>query len=286
MNKKQIKYIINNHYKKLKKYIKKIVGIFNVEDIHQFRLQYKKLRAFLRMISQEQKATDKIKIYKPLIKGYNILGTIRDLQLQQQRILEVTKEELNKPKAYLLMLQKKIDKLQPELYKIFLKNPVNISKKKTDSVIRDKFLAKSFRNFVRQKWTNVYAIVVSGEFSDANIHAIRKNLKDMFYNIEIYEELKHELFSLSAWKEKDKQYFDKILDELGSFHDKCTAIALLKFHRLNNLNIYDRELLERIKKEWIEDKIRMKKSLVEVLKADIAFQQDKINKVIHKKSQS
>ena len=272
MNHKQIKHITNNHYRKLKKQIKIVAENFDMEAIHQFRIAYKKLRAFLRMISQDYETADEIKISKKLKKSYNISGSIRDLQLQQ-RILEATKQELKKPQAYISLLQKEIEKLQPELSEIFLEKPVTESKKKTDASIPDKFELNGFSNFVQKKWEAIYAIIASRHFSDDNIHAIRKSLKDLFYNLKIYEGVEHELLSLSIWKGKDEQYFNKLLDELGSFQDKCTAIALLKSYWLNSLNIYNRELLERIKKGWVEDKVRMKKLLVKELKADVVSQQ-------------
>ena len=245
---------------------------FDVEAIHQFRVAYKKLRAFLRMISQDHEKAGEIKISKKLKKGCNISGSIRDLQLQQQRILEATKQELKKPQAYIRLLHKEIEKLQAELSEIFLEKPVTESKKKTDASIPDEFPLNSFRNFVQKKWAAIYAIIASRHFSDDNIHAIRKSLKDIFYNLKIYEGVEHELLSLSIWKGKDDQYFNRLLDELGSFQDKCTAIALLKSYWLNSLNIYNRELLERIKKGWAKDKVRMKKSLVKKLKADAVSQ--------------
>ena len=88
MNQEQIKHIINNHYRKLKKHIKKVSEDFDVEAIHQFRVEYKKLWAFLRMISQQQETAGEINVSKKLKKGYNISGSIRDLQLQQQRITD------------------------------------------------------------------------------------------------------------------------------------------------------------------------------------------------------
>ena len=269
MNHKQIKHITNNHYRDLKKYIKKVSEDFDVEAIHQFRVAYKKLRAFLRMISQQHKMAGEIKISKKLKKGYNISGSIRDLQLQQQRILEATKQEVKKPQAYLSLLQREIKKLQPELSEIFLEKPVTESKKKTDSSVPDKFKLNGFSNFVQKKWKAIYAIIASGHFSDENIHAIRKSLKDLFYNVKIYEGAEHKILSQRIWKGKDEQYFNKLLDELGSFQDKCTAIALLKSYWLISLNIYNRELLERIKNGWVKDKGRMKKTLLKKLKAGV-----------------
>lgn len=272
MNHKQIKHITNNHYRKLKKQIKIVAEDFDVEAIHQFRVEYKKLRAFLRMISQQHETAGEIKISKKLKKGYNISGSIRDLQLQQQRIWEATKQELKKPQAYIQLLQEEIKKLQPELSEIFLEKPATESKKKTDAFIPDEFPLNSFRNFVQKKWAAIYAIIASCHFSDDNIHAIRKSLKDLFYNLKIYEGVEHELLSLSIWKGKDEQYFNKVLDELGGFQNKCTAIALLKSYWLNSLNTYNRKLLEGIKKGWVKDKVSMKRLLVKELKADVVSQ--------------
>ena len=265
MNQEQIKHITNTHYRKLKKYFKHLIPGFDAEIIHQFRVEYKKLRAFLRMLSQEDKKSGEIKISKNLKKAYHISGAIRDLQLQQQRIVEGTKQELKKPQAYLTLLQKEIDKLKQELSEIFLENPVTESKKKTDSSIPEEFLLKNFRNFVQQKWATVHTIIVSGHFTDDNIHAIRKSIKDLFYNLKMNEGSEYDLSSLNIWKGKDEQYFSKLLDELGSFQDKCMAIALLKSYWLNNLNEYNRELLEQIKKGWMKDKVSMKQMLVKKL---------------------
>jgi len=273
MNHALIKYITNNHYRKLNKHIKEVCEYFDVEAIHQFRVEYKKLRAFLRMISQELETTKKIGIYKKLKKAYNISGSIRDLQLQQQRIMQATKQELKNPQAYLALLRIKIDKLIQELTEISLENPVIKSKKKTEAFIPDEFQLSGFKLLIQKKWTVINAIITSGHYSDDNIHAIRKNLKDLFYNLKEYEVGKHNILSCSIWKGKDEQYFNKLLDELGNLQDKCTAIALLKSSWINRLNTYNRELLGRIKKVWIKDKVNLKRLMVKKLKADIVPQQ-------------
>ena len=273
MNHEQIKHITNNHYKKLKKHISHICKDFDVDAIHDFRVEYKKLRAFLRMISQQHETAVEIKVSKKLKKAYNILGSIRDLQLQQQRIISATERELKKPKAYLTLLQKEIDKLKPELSEIFLEKPATESKKKTDASIPAEFPLNGFRTFAGKKWAIVYSIIASGYFSDDNIHAIRKSLKDLFYNLKIYDGVEHKLFLLSIWKGKDEQYFNQLLDTLGNYQDKCTAIVLLKSYWLNSLHTYNQEMLKQIKKEWLKDKARMKQFLVKKLKAEVVSQQ-------------
>jgi CHAD domain-containing protein len=269
MNREQIKHITNNQYRKLKKHIKKVAEDFDMEAIHQLRVEYKKLRAFLRMLSHQRETSGEIKVSKTLKGLYTISGSIRDLQLQQKRIQEATKNEQKKPKAYLTLLQKEMDSLKPELSEILLENPVNGSKKKTDAAIPNEFPLSSFKNFVQQKWAAVNAIIISGHFSDDNVHLVRKNFKDLVYNLKLYKGVEHEILSASIHKGKDEKYYSQLLEELGSFQDKCTAIALLRSYWLISLNTYNRELLERIKKIWIKDKLNMKQLLVKKLKTDI-----------------
>jgi CHAD domain-containing protein len=268
MNKGEIKNITDNYYRKLKKHSKTVAKGFDAEAIHLFRVEYKKLRAFLRMLSQSDDLAGEIKILKRLKKAYNISGAIRDLQLQQQRITEAAKPEPKKPQTYLTLLDKEIDKLKPKLIEIFSENPVAQSKKKTDAAVPDDFQLQDFNLFIQKKQANVTGIIVSGHFSDDTIHAIRKNLKDLFYNLKSYQGIPHNLSSLNIWYEKDEKYFDLLLIELGNFQDKCTAIALLKSYWVSSLNTYNRELLERIKKVWIKEKVNMKQLLIKKLKVN------------------
>src|SRR6266436_3162758 len=55
-----------------------------MEDIHHFRVEIKKLRAFLRMLQTGRDAP--IKIPGSLKKIYHYAGLIRELQLHQQTI--------------------------------------------------------------------------------------------------------------------------------------------------------------------------------------------------------
>jgi CHAD domain-containing protein len=271
MDRAQIKNITNSRYRNLKKHSKTVAESFDAEAVHQFRIEYKKLRAFLRMLSQSDDLAGEIKILKNLKRAYNISGAIRDLQLQQQRILEAAKQEPKKPQAYLTLLQKEIDKLKPELVEIFSENPVTKSKKKTDAAVLDEFSDLQFNSFIKKKQANIAGIIASGHFSDDTIHAIRKNLKDLFYNLKSYTAIPHNLSSLNILYEKDEKYFDLLLNELGNFQDKCTAIALLKSYWVNSLNTYNRELLAKIKKTWIKEKMNMKQLLIKKLKTNIAL---------------
>jgi CHAD domain-containing protein len=269
MDKGQIKHITNSGYRKLKKCLKKISASFDAEAIHRFRVGYKKLRAFFRMLSQQNDAKRKIKIVSQLKKAYSISGAVRNLQLQQQRIAAAPKQVPEKTQAYLTLLQKEIDKLKPELLEIFSENAVAESKKKTNAALPDKLQLLDLKVYVKKKWAAVNAIITSNCFSDNNLHLIRKNLKDMFYNLKIYQGMGNNVSPLPIWNGKDEKYFDQLLNELGSFQDKCTAIALLKPHWLNSLDKYNRKIPEQTKKIWTKEKKSQKRLLIKKIKTDL-----------------
>ena len=51
MKRGQLKHINHIYFRQLKKYIRLITEDFNAEKLHLFRVVYKKLRAFFRMVS-------------------------------------------------------------------------------------------------------------------------------------------------------------------------------------------------------------------------------------------
>lgn len=277
MDRAQIKNITDSRYRKLKKHIENVADSFDPEAIHLFRVEYKKLRAFFRMLSQGDKSAGEIKILKKLKKAYNVSGSIRDLQLQQQRITEAAKKEPKPPRGYLNLVQKEIDKLKPELLDIISENPVAECKKKTDAAVPVEFSDLQFNSFIKRKQADVTAVIEAGYFSDDTIHSVRKNLKDVFYNLKIYKASGTDVSPVD--KGKGEKYFDQLLNELGDFQDKCTAIALLKSYWINSLNTYNRELLASIKKTWVKEKVNLKKLLIKKLKTDIALYTDSITRL-------
>jgi CHAD domain-containing protein len=263
MKKEAIIHVTDGHYRKLKKKGTEIVKGYSAGAIHQFRLSYKRLRAFYRLLSHEN-VRGEIKVAKELKKAYTLTGAIRDLQLQQLRVLHATKMKPKSPRPYLNLVQGEIDALQPALAEILRHDPARLSKQKTTGSLPDNFSQKKFREYAAQQWKRIYMILRSGHFSDENIHRVRKILKDLSYALEQFEDAKKETLMLFVWNGKEKAWFDKLLTGLGNFQDRCTSISLLRSYWLTGLNTYNRNLLEQLKKEWIQDKIKMKKSILSV----------------------
>lgn len=66
-------------------YYNHLLKDFDADDNHNFRVEIKKLRAFIRLINISQPDHEN-KIPKKIRKFYHLVGDIRNLQLHQQRI--------------------------------------------------------------------------------------------------------------------------------------------------------------------------------------------------------
>lgn len=271
MYQEQLQYIINNQFRVLRKYIKKIMKDFDEEDLHQFRVGYKKLRAFVRMLSMKHKEKANNNISKKLKKCYQIVGAIRDLQLQDQRILEATQEDTAKPDTYLQLLRKEIAQWKTLFMNTYSKRTISESKRKTVAFIPDRFPLTGFNNFKKDRWNTIYTMIESRNFSDDNLHAIRKSLKDLYYNQQLYEAITNRKLSIGIQKGKDTPWFDKLLDDLGRYQDLRVAMSLLKPAVFNYLNRVSRNQMERIKKIWTRNKVHLKKLLVKQLITQIGM---------------
>lgn len=263
MEKEPVRHIAGNYYKDLKKHFKKIIPQFETVTIHQFRVAFKKHRAFLRLISMSDGT---LKIPKAIKKAYHIAGQIRDLQLQQQRIRAVTKDQSVQPVSYLRLIEGEISKLKPALDEIFLDNPFTEEEKAAIEAVPEELPLSIIRAFIQQKWSAVYVIVSSGSLSDDDIHSVRKNLKDLFYMLKICEGVAEEVFSNSVWKKADENAINTLLEELGGFQDSCTSITLLRSRLLKQLNTTERTMLENTRKLLYKEKAQKKQSLLKKMK--------------------
>jgi hypothetical protein len=221
------------------------------------------------MLSFQKGNAGSIKISNKLKAIFKIAGSIRDVQLQQKRILKAAKsKEIKKPTMYLSLLQKESDQIKEELLKIIATKAVTENRQKTEALLPDKFSIKKFRYFLSQQWDIIDTILQSGNLSDDNIHTIRKRLKDIFFNLKIYEKTKHGMLTNGIWRGKDEAYFTALLIELGNAQDKFTGISFFRNKGINKLNKQNQEQVNKIKKVWQKEKAVSKKALSLRLKND------------------
>ncbi len=266
MNKEKEKHIIKIHFVKLEMLLIKIAKDFKPETIHQFRVTYKKLNAFLNLLAQDQQEKRKIKISKRIKKTYTFLGKLRNLHLQQKRVKKIN-THLKQPAQYILQLKKEIKKLKNIFLKTHLQKSIAKCKKKTNLLLPNEFTISNFKSFVKSKWKAMHKIIAAQQFTDNGFHFIRKSLKDLLYSSKIYKYIKDGFRPLSIWRGNDEKYFYTLISQLGYLQDYTTAINLLNFYLLKNVLAAEEVLLKRIRLKWVKKKNNLQKKVVGCLVA-------------------
>lgn len=270
MNKKQIKRVAKGYYHELKLYYQQLLPGYGITSIHQFRVNYKKLRAFLRMIMSQEAAPAQMPVTKELKATYRLCGSIRDLQLHRRQLQNAYRGQQRTPGTYLLHLKQKTALLKKELRAGFAETMITAGAKKTMRSLPDSFSKKQLHRYVTQQWDAVQQLIDSRNFTDTNIHQIRKLLKDLYYNMNALDE-----GSIAAENEKllteiSQKSFNTLLDELGKFQDLTTEIRLLNAFHLKGLPATEKKGLERLRDICVAQKNQMKRRLVEQLKTGYA----------------
>ena len=217
---------LDKRFKKLKKHYNKSFKDFELEEIHGFRLEIKKLRAFIRLINTNIPEDKKIKIGGKIKSFYNTTGNIRNLQLHQHRISLICDDMLlEKPILYLQLLHNEESLLKKRAELIADKISFNHFRKKIIDLVPDKLKAKSVQSFVIQKQHSLLELIFLTDYSDEALHEIRKVLKDLLYD---WKYIRSYLpVALSAYF-TNKKNIEVFTDKLGEFHDLCIALYFFK----------------------------------------------------------
>lgn len=259
MKKEVIVESYKTRFKKLSNFYQKLPGEFDVDDIHHFRVEMKKLRALIRLTNLS--APDhQMKIPKELKKLYNACGNIRNLQLQQQRIINLASDLLMEA---------------PDLYLQYLRDEEKLGKRKAHEWAADislkqfeKDLVDSSVNltqeikkvFVQKNKQRLGILFTLPFYYDEALHEIRKVAKDLMYNYkfadqEINVELPPALASLKN--------METLTTSLGDFHDLCVAMFLLSPMYLNHIpGLMENELLSEFQSQIQLRKEAMKSEII------------------------
>ena len=270
MKRPQIVNIIKKKYKRINLAFDKIIRHFNENDIHVFRVEVKKLRAFLRLVGAGMDETPKLKLRKKLHKFYKALGIIRSLQIQQQRIQEVSEDKYSTlPKTYLNLLTTKIatniDLFQEQAKGV---KPFKKGEQKLLSILPGKLRLIRIREFIRSEVNKLEKLLEPFSTADESLHSIRKLLKDLLYT---WPYIKVEAaIILPAAMISGQEDLSSITKLLGDFQDTCVGLNLLHADYIDQeINESKRKLLRDIERKWVEEKEAIRKEIIKVFKKKI-----------------
>jgi CHAD domain-containing protein len=198
---------------------------FDKEVIHHFRVEFKKLRAFLRML-QEENNHDKLKIPRSLKDVYQKAGQARDLQLHRENIETGEKPQAG-PAGHLQLLNKKLATAKKKLKKVMKPELLQEAQQKIGKKLPEYFTETSTVNFVSDKMSGARDIISRKIVSDKDLHTIRKYLKDIIYVAMIFEKDLSLPFPVKNWNPEKEKHFTDLANQLGKFQDCCTSLTQL-----------------------------------------------------------
>ena len=237
MKKKQEIKQLDKLWKKMKSHIKGFLTSGDHEQLHQFRVQLKKIKALLTLYEAESANKNLLTKFKPVKKVFKKAGEIRNAYInlkladeyclddpdfisQQQAMLDnSTKKFVKHGKKHLKAIKKAHIGLQNNIYKV--------SDKKVLQFYNDKIeeIAQFFDHLT---------------YTD-DLHNARKNIKLLLHNQNTAAKALADKAIFNA------DYLDDLQDKIGTWHDHVLAIETL-----SKQGEAENEAIESIKKSNAE----------------------------------
>lgn len=268
MNRASQEQVIKKYSGQLAKLGRKIPGCFEVEDIHRWRVDYKRLRAFLRM------STSGAKELKPLISDdlktlYKIAGTIRDIQLFIPAFQSALPGYFSDTPVYSSLLQRKLFIEKEDYINIYEKISFSSEEETCRHSLPDYLTTERIKKFVQENITAIRLLLIV-PITDKNLHRIRKHLKDIISNIHTCSSFWGIPFPVTAWK-NEKNMTDLAL-ELGNYMDTCNKLLFFEPAYTNLLPLEEKKVLKCIQEDWMNEKDKQIKLVKEKINMLQLFQ--------------
>ncbi|NML19392.1 CHAD domain-containing protein [Pseudoflavitalea sp. G-6-1-2] len=242
--KKQLAKVVNNYGRTIQHLCREIPGEFKADMIHDLRVAYKKLRAFIRLL---QVADRKLQLPDDLKLIYRSCGTVRDLQLVLEKL---EPQEDSFPKF--------IKSLHHDLFlakELLVLNIEDVSVSSSIKELREKLPSKidedTVRQFVQQKIASIKILLLALEHEE-ELHGIRKALKDLIYVKKILKEELPINYPFNEWK-SDQKLLD-LTTLLGDLNDKYIALSYFDEDSIQHMPDEEQLQLKQLQQHWTEEK--------------------------------
>lgn len=217
---------------------------FGMEDIHQYRLQIKRLRAFLRLsVTQGAPLGD---IFLPALKEfYQQLGHIRTIQLCRTKLTELEHGSHNLEVIITRLADEETGWKEQAGRQSASLDMKHISGMWT-SWLPDYLSDKKIHRFVSYKLASIRLCLLD-MYSEENLHQVRKELKDLLYVVRIFRNAWGIPFPVD-WP-VDIDSMTRIADSLGQYNDFRTWRTLLLSHE-QFLPTTELQIVHQLLRQW------------------------------------
>ena len=255
MKRNEIEEVVTSHFKIINKLFHKIIIRFDIDDIHKFRTQIKKLRAFLHLLNMEDEEGLQIKITNKMKTFYGYIGIIHNLQLHLKNIkiyIEISTDK--SPRAYTQIIEKEIEYWK-ENTKEFIDSHNNFydDEEVIISELPNKLRKHSIKKFIEYMVFELHNKLIRLN-DDEILHGIRKLLKDIIYNWTYVQDY---IAPLSPGLSQEEE-IGSFIEMLEAFYDKCIGLTLIQKYNNDSAEDEEKIVLEEIIHTWITEKQGLK----------------------------
>jgi CHAD domain-containing protein len=239
--------------KTYKEYLKYAHPEYEEKLVHNLRITVKKIKASFYFYQFSINGFNAKKNYLYYKRNFQLLGSIRDMQIQQAKFadwgnqysidfssyLKYLKEEENLNKKQFSNSIRKTD--WNNNIKIFSRINVQTSKSK---------IHNNVLSYLEMIIGNIREFDIDSFHTYEDLHNLRKQLKELQYNILMFESC---MFKRKMFKTINKK-LKLLTDELGSWHDNYNLLSHLFGFKLNfyrskpgqikRINFFERELMK------------------------------------------
>lgn len=259
MNRNLLSEVIHNYSRHLHKLYERIPGHFEVEDIHEWRVGYKKLRTFLRLMNT---ANHLPSAFKHLFKAS---GEIRDKQLLINSFPDLDTKAMP---VYLNRLAQELFIAKEQFVCIGEDFSFEKMEKKFLDKLPDYLSDEQLKRFVAEKKGAVRLALLAKE-NDLSLHTIRKHLKDLLYAEKLYDQQWGLHFPVPIG------ISEKVLSELtqlaGDYNDLCIQVDFLKADNTLHLPSMEAEIIRKYLVEWEGRKDAAKRELLNKINSHLSL---------------
>ncbi len=261
---------LEDRFSKIYILLKKIDGHFEDNDIHDYRVEIKKLKAMIRLFNSKAPESTTCSFPKKLNKIYKALGHLREWQIQGKKIeSSFLENNFSRPISYIHKISRQTDLQIRRVGKLLRqfrrteKNKQWIKRHFTDTISDE-----TKKAFIQQNMKIVHALLLAGSCDDDSMHYMRKMLKDVQYTLSDSEKE-------SALREGSSllKTIQAVSGRLGELHDMHVALDFLDKELKSGKNKSGEKIpLRTIRSSWQIEKDEIRKETLKSIKEiDLAF---------------
>ena len=217
------------------------------ENLHQFRVHVKKLRAFIALLDDVLKQEKLTRAFKPVKKVFRHSGKIREAYINLQLSSQYDLKNAD-------FIQQQVDEIEREVinFKLNAKKYHKILRQAHESIGEELQETRNDRinDFYHHQLTQIASTLEKIRFTE-ELHDCRKQIKTLVYNRKVVGKALNGKLNLNA------DYLDQLQEHIGDWHDTVIAIQLFSAPAFNG-----QPVIAKIKRQ----STRLRKSINELSK--------------------